>query len=385
MSPAGEKQLVTPAGAKGTTRPPLLPVPAVIVVGSFSGDEAHFAKKAWSRVCSAYTGEDVPEGKSPRQPSEKTHPDRADAPRLFPLQLDDEGNTRALEFASSLHTMLCKYDVWAIIASTTSQNTPGLLEALEAVDVPVFLTVDSAMGGITRTPNVLRLMPNNEHQAQAIVAKVKDLLATNDTVDDWTGVADVYFHPAGDRYVSDLLDAIMAQVELGPHQPRLRPSSDVTTLVSNPVLVCVGYKAAVASLTERLKQFQHLVMSDGCHDLTIDQLGLAESTPKLFCAHAAFETSGYAHDAYRATCAMWIEFGRPESPSVAIGISPALKLKPFVHLVREHLERTFPTRYLFDGLDNRRGGYVVDRLGRANGGAPRSSTRPSQPPTADSI
>jgi hypothetical protein len=348
----------------------LLPAPAVLVVGDFHTGRRQFAEAAFAAVAKAYQSrgaqfgaawqdfDNIPAGIEAREQ------DRAAAPALYPIAVSDNGNADAEDLRVKLHNLFLRFDVWGVIAATTSRNTPGLLRKLMHSDVPVLLTVDSALTGLERGPNILRLGPNNGQQAQAILAKLMELRASNAPPAD---PVQVIYAPLGDRYVEDLYIALAALAQqarlplVGSHEAR-------AVVRSVAPVVFVGYAPEFLTVISELGNsfVAPIILSDGCYgDSKV--IGIGGSKALVWC-RSLFDLSTYAHSGYCAIYEQWKRVGRTSSEVIRSGLSPADKLRPFIRLLRQQLEQSKDV-FTFEGLDNQRGGYVVEDVSGAPTGA----------------
>jgi len=360
--------------AAGTNKAHWNVEPAVLVVGDYRFADT-FVAQAWERICGAYrqqSGEASfgdppvpPRGMSPDP--EALSPRRAIArerhPNLYPVPFSDLGDAARPDVARLLYRYLCHFDVWAIIACGTAANTTGLLANLSPLPVPVFVTVDSTVeksrsyyNGRMARGSALRLMPNNDLQAQAILAKVAALVEREPDVD-----IQVFCNGEDDEYVRDLRKALEQHTREGPGRPHVRFVSDARHLRSggrSGVVVCVGYYDALANLLGCGKSWRHVILSDGCFEERVRALIVgSDNGTDYYWSRPAFDHCEYAFDAYRAVNTVWRRIHAPRSHNA---IQPLLT--PFERRVRAVLERDRPTHYRFRGADNQRGGYLIEAV-----------------------
>lgn len=351
-----------------------LPAPCVLVVGDFRDGDT-FASRAWEKVCEAYDDQppDVSFGPPPAPPPglslapEALPPLRAVprscCPNPYPVPFSDVGHARREDVRRLLYRYLSTFDTCAIVACGTAANTSGLLSALGPLQIPVLVTVDSTMEKlrpdgtvIPRRGNVLRLMPNNEQQAQAIIAKVSALAGHGAGAQ-----AEVFCYPDGDAYVYDLRKALEGQTKEGPGRPRLRFTSDIGDLEADPrdgIVVCAGYHNAFAKLLQGGKTGRHTILSDGCYgERAVHAVAEAPAGTDFYWARPAFDAAEYAYDAYRGVCAVWQHLIEQRH---VIRERPRESLRPFVSLLRDHLQRRRSSHYRFRGTENQRGGYLLE-------------------------
>lgn len=354
-----------------------------------------FARAAWKEIVEVYTDEfSMKLGKAPEIPPQAPPCELElpipDEPRrnwtcLYPVPVSDEGDV----LAGSIEEAICAgfgcLDVRAVIACGTAKNTWGLLRVLSISGVTVLITIDSTLGDPDEgRRESLRLIPNNEQQAQAIVAQVKTFR------EEASGDAWLFEHPRGDRYVSDLTKAIMAQAET--ERVPIMPLLNLETLrpAAGAIVVSVGYGEGFELAHARLQELlpdtggtsanegcARLIASDGCYqDERVISLSGANEKVKAWWTHPTVETSQYARDGYKAVCMAWREWGRQESSRVSRGLTPEERLTPFVELVRRQLESEFQPFYRFHARENQRGGYLVEEIptppkaGHADGPSP---------------
>jgi len=397
QEPISLHQITTkPVGLDQGFSMPQFCIPAVLVVGDYkSKDNEHFVLKTWNAVKNAYESrerlwgepvglEDLTDAcRFAPFPKQKEIVERNDATALYPVAFHDGGNTQAKTFQPELHRAFLNYDVWAVIACTTSRNTPALLDALDFIDVPIFLAVDSALLGVRARSNIRRLIPSNINQAQVMIAK----LAEKTKGTDMDSPVEVLFHPAGDRYVSDILKALKEQIVGRPRDILLRNTPDIDTALARDrkkgILVCLGYEAAVA---ETLKVFDErtssngsgtsvpkrdceftILFSDGCygsakvrkqiHDKKCDH-----PRSQFLWTHSLFDSSAYATFAYVATCDAWLTVGRRTHWERRGARSLKVTLSPFINQVEARLAKNFGSMHYFQGIENQRASYVIDEI-----------------------
>ena len=339
-----------------------LPPPAVLVVGDFHTERKHFAEAALEEVIKAYSSFKEPFGaawtdfNNLADPSALSHrPSRASAPPPYPIAVSDNGNADAEDLGRNLRRLFLRFDVWGVIACTTSRNTPGLLRKLEHSDVPILLTVDSSLTGLEPGPNVLRLVPNNERQAQAIVGKLLELRSTH------VEHVQVFYSPLGDRYVEDLCTALRGLADRA--KLPLTCSHEARAIAPTGAVVCIGYEPDFKMVHAKLADanfFGPMILSDGCYPNECVKAAVGGKVNFFWC-RSLFELSTYAYSGYLGICKQWIQVGRSSSDTIKRGLNPSAKLKPFLQLLRQELEKSADV-FKFEGLDNQRGGYVVDEI-----------------------
>lgn len=351
------------------------PIPAILVAGDFRKNATTpFAKVAWRAVSKVYVedGEDFGDPPAtaipPARPSQVV-PGYPKSPRgdwrtLFPVQFSDEGRADAQTIRHLLYECFHYFDVWAIISCGTAANTKELFKALDFVGVPILITIDSTLGASAeRQWDVLRLIPNNEQQAQAIVSYVKSQAKQEDVR------AHLFGHPAGDRYVDDLTTAITAQAHAEQlHLPQLLNLEDLQPPTTEHLLVVyVGYPEGFRKLQARLTltsgnvtKLPTVITSDGCYKEPAVAAAAISGQMEVLWTRPTVETEQYAANAYQAVCGVWREVGRESSHDVERGLSLQKRLIPLVEFVRQRLEEEFKPYYRFRRWDNQRGGYVLE-------------------------
>lgn len=377
----------------------ILPVPVVLVVGDFRIRHTPFASRAWARVKDTYDRigqgfgnvEDEPEGTEPLDalPQGVRSDNRYDARTLLPVAVSDEDSADSKSFVTRLYTCFRRLDVHAVISCGTASATRGLLEALDASDVPVVITIDTTIGTVlmAATPqapsvgggaswelrsNILRLIPSNEQQAQAIVTKAKRLVEKREDKNVW-----LFADPTQDLYVDDLAQAIRAQLEVDPSIPLSMPLVvDLTRIrkEQDPVVVVVGYYEALEKVHASCRGGS-IIASDGCYnDPRVLSLlsshrtggngieGIQDGSTTLYWTHPTVDPSWYAHDAYRVVCNLWRNMGRRSGHMIRRGLRPEEQLMPLARRMAEELQKSSPGVYRFRAWDNQRGGYVVDQV-----------------------
>ncbi|GAA4782194.1 hypothetical protein GCM10023307_03380 [Lysobacter hankyongensis] len=348
----------------------------MLVVGDYRYEDT-FVSKAWERICFAYRQqpEETRYGEVPA-PSRKMTPHprelsplrriaRDAAPNLYPVPFSDLGDCSRPDVAERLYQYLSHFDVWAVIACGTASSTQGLLRTLQPSSLPVFVTVDStAEMPVTNGErpssyrNALRLMPNNDLQAQAILSKLTSLVEQGADVD-----VQVLCHGENEEaeYVRDLRKALESHASKGPGRPQLRFCSEVDQLrpiEENGILVCVGYFEAVRLIARVQHRWRHIILSDGCYEERVRAyiVGI-EDGADFHWTRPAFDHSEYAHDAYLAINKIWRRIRADRHAGVS-----ERSLIPFERRVRSVLQRDRPTHYRFRGTDNQHGGYLIEKV-----------------------
>lgn len=335
----------------------LLPYPAAAVVGDFGEDAPPFASQAWERITEAYAKLGRPFGDSrawtARSSPPKGLPNRAEAQALLPIRIDDENNSASAGFRQAMRAAMVNFDVWVVIACTTSRNTVGLLEVLEVADVPILLAVDSALSGIEMRPNIVRLIPSNVQQAQAIAAKVRELREAHGL-----SAVEAYCAPSDDRYVRDLRNTLREELD-----PGFEATSDPKALRGVGVLVCIGYREAFFELLAAGKVGKALILSDGLFGdhKVLESVKQGAAGSRVYWCHSKNDPATYAEQGYRASCQVWTAYGRRTSGTIEDGLKETERMRPFVRLVGDKLEE-YATPFLFRGQENLRGTFVVERL-----------------------
>src|SRR3990172_4978498 len=231
-----------------------LPVPSVLVVGDLRQSASPvFAKKAWREIADAYglMGQEFgppPEPRDPPPPATEVRLPkdlgREACKSLYPIPFSDADNFGAIR--GLFYQYFRRFDIWAVVSCGTAKNSRALLSALSFSDVPVLITVDSTLEDWgDSVPSVLRLIPNNEQQAQAIIGKAISLEEGRKV----PARIQLFCYPSEDLYVSDLGSAIRDQADRDPREP------NVTDLRgrggSAGVVICVGYHKALQQLNSR--------------------------------------------------------------------------------------------------------------------------------------
>lgn len=347
------------------------PVPVVLLIGDFRNTSSSFARLAWQRVVKAYKEAGESFGPAPALSSNILKwadistfkvarlVDRTSGPALYPFPISDDDRAHCLDFQKHLFRCFYYFDVCAVISCNTAKNTKALLQALEGIDVPFFITIDSTLAEIPRTGlNILRLVPNNSLQAQAILSKVG---AWHEATPD--GDVEVFYDNLHDEYVADILSALSITSQDATDHIELRECSNVERLKAREepgLVVCVGYYQTVEKLIPAVKRGTRVVMSDGCYDERVRQLITERQQETYFWTHTLSESAEYAEDAYWAACATWNHFRHRGRNS----IEPQAQLKTFTSSVQELLERRYSKKYKFLGSNNQRGGYVIEPVDR---------------------
>ena len=294
--------------------------PVVLVIGDFRSRDA-FVWKAWERICADYGESDSPVSIRLREPIQTLSadpvslslPDKArlsQASSLCPIPFSDMGNAARLDVRALLMRYLCSVNVVSIVACGTARNTRSLLNRLWPLLTPVMIVVDStvdelsmAIGRVYSRGSVLRLIPSNDLQAQAIVARVSTLAeqCSQSTVQ--------IFVSSNSDYVVDLRRVLQDQWRYGVGRVTARFVSSVQELESDPdrgILVCVGYFETARQVLSCGKRWRCVVLSDGCFDdRVMAVLSTSTSASDYYVSRPAFAHSDYAHDAYAAINTVW--------------------------------------------------------------------------------
>jgi len=350
--------------------------PAVLVVGDYRYEDT-FVSKAWERICIAYRQQPDEQlyGEVPAPSRTMTPHPRALAPlrriprdalpNLYPVPFSDLGDCARPDVAERLYQYLSHFDVWAVIACGTASSTQGLLRTLQPSSLPVFVTVDSTADmpapkeqRSSSYRNALRLMPNNDLQAQAILSKLTSLVEQGADID-----VQVLCHGENEEaeYVRDLRKALESHASKGPGRPQLTFHSEIDQLRSaeeNGILVCVGYFEAVRLIASTRHRWRHIILSDGCYEERVRaHIVETEGGADFHWSRPAFDHSEYAHDAYLAINKIWrrIRLGKHAGAAEQ-------SLIPFERRVRGALQRDRPTHYRFRGADNQHGGYLIEKV-----------------------
>lgn len=347
------------------------PIPAVLLIGDFEGDGKVFVDPAFKLLADAYKKSPPGDAAAPSAHYKAwqeytTNLNRSEGPALIPVPYSDGGHANRETFTEELLGLLSRYDVWAVIACGTASNTESLLEALEPVDVPILVVVDSTVNVLSSPyDNILRLTPNNELQAAAILAKAKELFAAHFAHEH--GVFELFYQPVDNPYVKDLLETLRrlteeSSTQISPTEAtgtkKLRTRRDVG------VVVCIGYLDALQSLWHAdILDRSHVILSDGCYNEKVLEMVTKweRNRVNFYWTHAQFSYAEYARDGYLAVTRTWQNLVK----SGARYASPRSLRRPFLTIVKEYLEEQMPSRYKFNGGENQRGGYSVDKVSEA--------------------
>lgn len=358
--------------------PPQPTIPVVLTIGDMESTESAFGRWAWEEIRGAAL-EEHPDaavlGILAREPppfgmqepaGARYHELAMELPRIqeacerprerwpIPIPLSHGSARQALsrEFTQSLIDHLVEFDVVAIIACGPAAQSGALLTHLNGLRVPLFATVDSTVASSSGRDWVRHIMPNNDLQAQAIVARLLGLQGHADSVT-------LYCHPQPDPYVSDLSDAItrqMAAARLNPPQ-QTRVPANIDAHEDSGIVICVGYPEALGHLLKAQRCGRDLIMSDGCfRKQSVSLLRDIPSPTRFHWARPATPPEIFAHDAYRC---VHDTFGQFQERT-----DPARRSDSFAAAVAERLEHFDHNLYGFDGYVNTKGGYIVDRLYR---------------------
>lgn len=341
-------------------------MPTILVVGDFRFEDT-FAAQAWRQIRQVYDTEFCDAPAAAGTPGAwggptRARPGGAQPANLFPVPLSDCGNILQSSVARLLYQYLCNLDVWAIISCGTASNTRDLLAQLSLIPLPVFVTVASTVengrsssGELITHASALRLMPNNDLQAQAILAKVAMLVDLGQQVQ-----VQVFCH-GEHAYVQDLRLSLSLHALEGPGRPQLSFITDVNALMPAPengILICVGYCDALRLLLATNMPWRHLILSDGCYEERVRTLlQETQSDTHIYWSRPAYDCSEYASDAYRAANTVWRTLWQ-----AAPGHAAPTPLIPFESQVSAELEHSRPTHYKFRGADNQHGGYLVEAV-----------------------
>ena len=349
-----------------------LPIPSVLVVGDFRKNSIGFAKKAWQQIVKVYDEEGKSFGPAP-EISQSSDPqdyqvDRiiiernaspTDNPPLYPIPVSDYGRAGSGRFEFNLYKLFRRFNVFGVISCGTAENTKGLAKALEPIDLPVLLTLDSTLSGsVGFGPNTLQLIPNNALQAQAILGKVGVLLG------DRTGqLVQVLCSPEDDEYVKDLKQAVQSNIEDNEGSIiRAVYVTDANKLEhkgQKRIIVCLGYYEALGSLIKHLDRECELVFSDGFNDPRVKRkLALQHDVRWYYLTRPVYDPLEHAVDAYRILNRVWHRSIDLEMNEVDL----KARLEGFTLSIRQWLEREYEYRYKFVGSANQRGGYFAERL-----------------------
>lgn len=353
------------------------PIPAVLIVGDYHTTGKTFVDAAWKKIVEAYTegpppssygsiSADSGEAGADTDPWERKvaseRPPRSEGPTLLPLCFCDHGHAEKQEFGRQLLKYFGHFDVWAVISCGTASNTRALLEVLEPVDVPILIVVDSTASALAqRQENVLRLTPNNELQAVALMTRARELLAVH--FREEPRPFHVFYHHQDNPYVKDLVSTLKRLTEEG--STLLKPSFEADSLRPNrqrSLVISVGYiDTFEVLLKSELTDGSHVILSDGCFTEDVLHL-LGRHDRRRKCqyhwTHAAHPYAEYARDGYVAVVRAWQSFMKRSARTP----SPGERLRPFLEEIRAYLEDELPTRYRFYGQENQRGGYLVDEV-----------------------
>lgn len=218
-------------------------------------------------------------------------------------------------------------------------------------------------------PHLLRLMPSNFHQAEAIANHLRKQLNNQRRV--------VLFarDRATDPYVDDMYRALEDQLELLNMSPI--EADTANDIQAGDTVVCIGYFKHLAHLRTQITRCKALILTDGCFRAAtvrflkhrIDETRNTEPPPEsgtrpvgLFGCRPNRSPECYASEVYSAIrnahlafadAVRWEPNPRPDLPPVR----DTLRGKVERWLVKRH-----PTWYNFAGGANRKGGYIVDPL-----------------------
>jgi hypothetical protein len=361
-------------GVAAGTSALLSPTPVVLVVGDFRSRDT-FAWHAWERICAAYKDTDEAATIVLPEPTQalSVHPNTlvvgqsahlSGIAGLYPLPFSDMGNGARQDVLSLMLQYLCSFNVVSIVACGTARNTRSMLNSLWPLLTPVMVTVDSTVqersSNVARTysyGSVLRLVPSNDLQAQAILARISTL------AEQYAQSTIQIFSGGSNDYVLDLCRVLEDQLEYGATRGAAHFVSSVQNLESAPdcgILVCVGYHEAFQKIMSSGKKWRHIVLSDGCSDDRVTARAMLEKgAGEFYLSRPAFAHADYACDAYTAINLAWRSGRDTQRFDLAKNGSAT---RPFHRLVAATLENLWPSRYKFRGNENQRGGYLVERL-----------------------
>jgi hypothetical protein len=349
-------------------------MPVVLVVGDFRSRDT-FVWHAWERICAAYKESDDAQDSALPAPAESLSAEPvaialdnsahfSDVSMLYPLPFSDVGNGARPDVLSLMLRYLCSFNVISIVACGTARNTRSMLHSLWPLLTPVMVAVDSTVqersSNIARTysyGSVLRLVPSNDLQAQAILARISTLAERypRPTIQIFAG--------GSNDYVLDLCRVLEDQLQYGATRGVARFVSSVQNLESDAecgILVCVGYFDAFQQILNSGKRWRHIVLSDGCLDDRVMALAMLDTgATEYYLSRPAFAHSDYACDAYTGVNIAW-RHGR-DAQRLGLGGHASVS-RPFHRLVGSMLEHLWPSRYKFRGNENQRGGYLVERM-----------------------
>lgn len=354
---------------------PRLPVPCVLVIGDFRKNSIGFAEKAWRQICHEYEQEGLNFGPFPALKEGETPLPYDDSdvpvtgytapennPALFPIPVSDYGQAFSARFEFYLYQLFRRFNILGVISCCTAENTKGLAKALQPIDVPVLLALDSTLSGTESftfsetqniAPNVLQLIVNNSLQAQAILGKVSLML--NDTSEY---SAHFFCFPEDDEYVKDLKHAVQSnlennkKIEIQDHY--FSDPAELELKRKKAIVVCLGYFEALQQLDGKLKKCD-LLLSDGFDDSRVEDY-LRKRVDAYHLIRPVYEPLDHALDAYRVLNEAWRRSIQPQTGNVQ------MRLKGWLSTVRDLLENEYPHRYKFGGATNQRGGYFAERI-----------------------
>src|SRR5581483_8371447 len=354
-----------------------LPPPVVLVAGTFDAEAVASrtaASRTWGLIvrevsqCRCPAAQALAEEPKSRVPklgqmvrARACHP----VPRKLPVAHDAD------RVQERLYRALTNFDVWAIICCGTAEETNLLLQIVDAVDIPLLVTVASTVD-LPRPPSVsgaqspytpnhmLRLTSNNDQQAQAIIAKARSL---QDAGEGQT--VGVVQESESDFYCEDLVNSLTLQTNiLGPKVlfDNVGPVS-LATRRAEDIIIYVGYPNGLKTVFEG--NARCIIVSDGCALSDVDTaLRAAQAQNRsqtVFSCLPATSSEQCGLDAFSAISRSWGECV-PHHPLLDYGELPSQRLIPFIGRVRSELEKGYANRYKFSGAENLRGGYVIRRV-----------------------
>ena len=302
-----------------------------------------FTKTSWADIETSY-----------RNVADAHAPESADpaarADLVIPLLLDDKGDASSPEFKADLLKTLSTKNVIAIISTGTGPNASALFKHLGPIPTPVLVVVASnrellrqgSNGVIRYRPNTLRLIPNNDQQADAIIAKAISLSKPI-----------TLFSPAlADSYAGDLLRSLKNKLA-DASGVTYRTAQDLQQFLGAEVGVFVGYLNDWRKVRERAQNMpKHLILSDGCYDSEYWEQTGSSGSNNVWLTLPPHDVSTLAKDAYNAALKIWREHLR--HPNLPVDHRLAMPAT----LIQSTLE-TFGNGYHFSGPENTGSGYRV--------------------------
>jgi hypothetical protein len=356
----------------------------ILVVGNFDLDnheEATFGSRAWKAI-GQVASSDMPDlaeltplwrdlGKFGEWLETRNEvQERYSSPIPIPIS-DQIWSLPKTDFAEALFAFLRRINCLAIISASPAEETRILLECLGPIRIPVLITVATAVGILEEDDrseaefrHVLRLIPSNSQQAQAIRLRAEQLVA------EYKGQIFLFFDDPTDSYVADLKNQVLSTLK-GHH---IRVCSDVQLLTEvateRDLVISIGYSKTLKSLSS---VNCNILQSDG---VTLEELSETVRTTaaptagssdgslasRIRLCRPAHEHQAYAQWAYRAVDKASQEAWRELAKSCQL----RTRLHAPVYRIRDVLEREDRNCFYFAGNENQAGGYYVVEPPRAD-------------------